>query len=232
MKIPEQFIPKLIDGAIVSVNKPVGPSSHGVVGLIKKITGIDRVGHAGTLDPLASGVLVIGIGRSATKQLWTAAYDSKEYEAEFTLGITSTTDDEQGEKTVREVTTPPSYAELKAAAAQFCGDIKQIPPKYSALKINGTPAYKLARKGHDVPREPRSVRINEIEIRSYEWPRVTLRISCGSGVYIRSLARDMGDLLTTGAYMSKLTRTRVGDLHLADAIPVFYEDTRTKNILI
>ncbi len=205
------------DGTIIAVHKPRGPSSNQIVVRIKKLSGIARVGHAGTLDPLASGVLVVGIGRSATKQLWDKKFESKEYRAEIFFGETSTTDDLAGEKTVRSVNKIPTRAEVESALEKFVGTIEQRPPLFSALKISGQPAYKLARRGKIVELKSRSVTIESITLLAYEWPRAHVHVVCKSGVYIRSLVRDTGDALGVGAYMSDLVRTRVGPYSLEDA---------------
>lgn len=203
---------------IIAINKPVGPTSHHMINLVRRASNEKRVGHAGTLDPLASGVLVVGIGREFTKKLDSFVLTEKVYEAEFTLGVTSTTDDEQGEKSVNSDCKEPFIEEVENALQQFIGMIWQVPPQFSAIKINGQKAYDLARKGKVVPMEPREREVKSIDLLHYSWPRLRLRITTGKGVYIRALARDLGEALNTGAYMSALTRTRVGQFGLEDCM--------------
>jgi len=211
---------------IFAVNKPVGISSHDVIYQLRRKTGIKRIGHAGTLDPLASGVLVVAIGREFTKQLDTIVKSEKEYIAEVFLGETSTTDDMEGvlrqaqdkNKTLANKTHKPSLSEIQDSIKQFVGKIMQTPPIYSAIKQKGKVAYKEARKGNALILEPREVEIRDIEIINYEFPIIKLRITCGKGVYIRSLARDIGEKLKTGGYMKSLVRTRVGEFRIEYAV--------------
>jgi len=194
---------------IVGIIKPKGPTSNDIVQKVKKITG-KKVGHAGTLDPLASGVLVLGIDKD-TKRLNEVVKKEKEYVATFKFGAYSTTDDEEGEKTEIEVKETPNREKIEEIVKEFIGEISQIPPKYSAVKIKGKEAYKLARKGEDVSLEPRIVKIEKIEILGYDYPLLEVKIVTGPGVYIRSLARDIGEKLGVGGYMAELERTRVGN---------------------
>ncbi|OGY46164.1 MAG: tRNA pseudouridine(55) synthase TruB [Candidatus Buchananbacteria bacterium RIFCSPHIGHO2_02_FULL_38_8] len=195
---------------IFPVYKPKGPTSNDIVVKIKKITGIKKVGHAGTLDPLASGVLVIGVGREATKKLDSIVEKEKEYIAKIKLGETSSTDDEEGEKSIKQKINK-TKKQIERVTSQFVGSIKQVPPKFSAIKVSGQEAYKLARQGKALKLGPRDVEIKEIEIINYQWPYLALRVVTGPGVYIRSLARDIGEKLKTGGYLVDLERTRVGD---------------------
>lgn len=195
---------------IIGVWKPKGMTSHDAVNIVRRLSGERRVGHAGTLDPLASGVLVVGIGRAATKTLAESVAHEKEYLAQVQLGMTSSTDDEEGEKTAHDVVMIPSRADVEAAAQKFVGCIMQMPPVYSALKVKGRPAYSYARAGEDIALKSREVEIKSIEVISYEWPNIVFKAITGPGVYIRALARDMGEALGTGAYLAGLERTRVG----------------------
>src|SRR3989338_1427519 len=195
---------------IFPVYKPKGPTSNDIVVKIKKITGIKKVGHAGTLDPLSSGVLVIGVGREATKKLDSIVEKEKEYIAKIKLGETSSTDDEEGEKSIKQKINK-TKKQIERVTSQFVGSIKQVPPKFSAIKVSGQEAYKLARQGKALKLGPRDVEIKEIEIINYQWPYLALRVVTGPGVYIRSLARDIGEKLKTGGYLVDLERTRVGD---------------------
>lgn len=196
---------------ILAVYKPKGPTSHDLIDRIRQITGEKRVGHAGTLDPLASGVLVVGIGRQSTKKLGAVVKKEKEYIAIVKLGAISTTDDQEGEKQIVAIKKPPTKQHIQTILKNFKGDIKQTPPKYSAVKVKGQRAYKLARAGKEFTLKPKRVEIKEIKLIEYQWPRLKLKIITGPGVYIRSLARDIGEKLKTGGYLKELERTRVGD---------------------
>ncbi len=205
---------------MIGINKPLGITSHDVVDRVRRITGIRKVGHAGTLDPLASGVLVVGIGRAATRQLQGICDTSKEYAADVRLGRYSQTDDEEGEKTAVEVKDVPGRERIEQVLAGFTGEIEQVPPVYSAVKIDGRAAYKYARKNQalDMTKRVRKVRIDEIELLEYAWPDLKLRAVTGAGVYIRTLARDIGAALETGGYLTGLVRTRVGEYRIEDAV--------------
>lgn len=203
---------------IFAINKPVGPTSHDMIDQIRKITGEQKVGHAGTLDPLASGVLVVAVGRAATKQLAELVKGEKEYLATIKLGQNSTTDDEQGDKTAFEISTIPSEADIRAAFGDFVGTITQQPPVYSALKVAGKIAHRAARAGQPVELATRQVEVKSIELVNYRWPVVELKVTTGPGVYIRALARDLGQRLKTGGYLAGLVRIRVGQFTLVEAI--------------
>ena|SRR3989344_6542096 len=203
---------------IIAVYKPKGPTSNDVIQIIKKITSADRVGHAGTLDPLASGVLVIGIGREATKQLAEIVKKEKEYIATVKLGETSETDDEEGAKTIQQHQVLLNQHLVLLVLPKFIGKIMQTPPIYSAIKINGREAYKYARKGRTVEMKSREVEIKSIDIIDYKWPFLKLKVLTGPGVYVRSLARDIGHELGTGGYLADLERTRVGQFTKDKAI--------------
>ena len=202
---------------IFAVYKPSGMTSHHVVNLVRRATGVKRVGHGGTLDPLAEGVLVIAVGRENTKKLDTYTKGGKEYEAEITLGITSTTDDGDGDKTIVDVHTPPTTDRIRDVLKQFEGEILQTPPIYSSIKIQGKPAHRRVRRGEVVELEPRKAIIKNVKLHSYHYPTLTISVETGPGVYIRSLARDIGKSLGTGGYLSKLVRTRVGEFTLENS---------------
>lgn len=210
--------PSQAESRIFAVYKPVGPTSHDVVNRVRRATGERRVGHAGTLDPLASGVLVVAVGRESTKQLSAIVESEKEYLAGVRLGQSSTTDDAEGEKSDGPQIEPPLEAEVKEILKKFIGQIEQIPPIFSAIKVGGKTAYKLARQGKAVELRARTVLIKEIELVRYQWPEVAIRVVTGPGVYIRSLARDLGQALGTSAYMSSLERTRVGQFGKDQAV--------------
>ncbi len=211
---------------ILLVDKPKGWTSFDVVNKVRRFvetsglntTGKKRfaVGHTGTLDPMATGLLVLLLGRY-TKQAPALTKLDKTYEVTMRLGQTSTTGDEEGEKTVTSATRP-SKAEIETALKQFTGKIMQTPPQFSAIKINGQRAYKLARAGREVRLEARPVTINRLEFVDYEYPDVHFVADVSSGTYIRSLAEDLGRTLQTGAYMAELRRTTVGSYSLKDAL--------------
>ncbi len=205
---------------IYPIYKPKGPTSHDIVDKIRKITDIRKVGHAGTLDPLASGVLVIGITREGTKQMPHLVKKEKEYIALVKLGETSTTDDEEGDKQTSQTNRQPELSDIQEVVKKFIGNISQVTPIYSAIKIKGKAAYKMARKGEVVEMKPREVEIKDIEILNYEWPVLKIRVETGSGVYIRSLARDIGEELGIGGYLADLERTRVGEFTKEESLSI------------
>lgn len=209
---------------ILLVDKPKGWTSFDVVNKIRFTAAKERdkkpknikVGHAGTLDPLATGLLVVLIGKEYTKKASEYSKMDKTYEVTMKLGQISSTGDDEGEKT--EVSnTKPTKEELLKAVNSFIGDIMQTPHAYSAIKINGQRAYKIARRGEDVEIEPRKIRINSIDLTDYNYPKVHFTTSVSSGTYIRSLVEDIGKKLGTGAYMSDLRRTQVGEFKIEEA---------------
>lgn len=209
---------RAIPPMLFCVWKPRGPSSNQILNIIRREAGTWHVGHAGTLDPLAEGILVVGIGREATKRLHEAAGAEKEYEVKIKLGEESTTDDAEGEKhpVVNETWEMqhgnfPIQTDIEGVLEKFNGGYMQTPPMYSAIKIKGERAYRLARSGKEPKLEARFVEIKSIEILAYAWPYLSLRVVTGPGVYIRSLARDIGRMLRVGGYVTELIRTRVGN---------------------
>ncbi|MCF7846285.1 MAG: tRNA pseudouridine(55) synthase TruB [Candidatus Peribacteraceae bacterium] len=207
-----------MDG-FLAINKPKGITSHDAVAFARRRLKIRKIGHAGTLDPMATGVLILGIG-AATRLLEYVQQSEKEYEAELTFGSTSSTDDADGELTPFPESKKFARPELEKVLPEFIGVIHQIPPQFSAIKIAGQSAHRLARSGQKVKLKSREVEIHEIKIRNFDFPRTEISVRCGSGTYIRSLARDLGARLESGAYLSKLTRTRVGDFTLNRALPL------------
>lgn len=198
---------------IFGVWKPKGPTSHDVIDELRRITGIKTIGHAGTLDPLASGVLVVAIGKENTKKIAESVNTEKEYVAKVKLGFESATDDEEGPKTEINSSLVPTLQQIEQILPNFIGEILQTPPNYSAIRIKGNQLYKLARRGK-TPKEtpaPRPVSIKSIEIIEYKYPYLTLDITTGKGAYIRAIARDLGRQLKTGGYLAGLERTRVGE---------------------
>jgi tRNA pseudouridine55 synthase len=208
---------KNISGFLL-INKPEGMTSYEVVEQIKRITGIKKVGHSGVLDSFASGLLIIGINREATKKLNEFLKMDKEYVAVFRLGKESDTYDRDGVIKENLVTKIPTLKEIKKCLATFEGEIEQIPPPYSNKKINGQRARDLIQKGLTVILKPQKIKIYQIEILDYKFPDLKIKISCSSGTYIRSLAHDFGLKIKTGAYVEKLTRTKIGEYELKEAI--------------
>lgn len=214
-----------------NINKPVGPSSHGVVGAVRRKLGRKiKVGHAGTLDPFAEGVLVVCIGH-ATKLADYVQAQPKRYLAEVTFGATSSTDDPEGEITPRSTATAPDADAVAKAVEQFAGEIQQVPPTHSAVHVNGERAYKLARAGEDIKLTARTVKVHSIDVVKYDYPLLTIDVACGSGTYIRSLARDIGEALGVGGYCSKLTRTAIGKFLVSDAVNVEQIAPESKNLI-
>lgn len=202
----------------INLNKPAGITSHGAAEKVKKISGTHRVGHAGTLDPFATGVLVIAVGK-ATKLVEFLRKDDKEYEAVICLGATSDTYDGTGQLVETPPPVPvPSGAQILSLLQQFTGEISQMPPKFSAIKIHGRPAYKMARAGEEVELAPRQVTIHSIKLLEYRYPLVTIKVHCAAGTYIRALAHDIGQRLKTGAYLASLHRTKAGVFSIMDSV--------------
>ena len=202
---------------VLIVDKEQGPTSHDVVAALRRITGVRRIGHCGTLDPLATGVLVVCLGRFTRLNEWLSAGE-KGYEATFFLGATSDTLDGWGTITPQPVVEVPEFDTLNAHLQAFKGTIEQIPPAFSALKVNGIRSYKLARRHQSVPLPLRRVHIAELEVIEYGFPLLKLRAVCSRGTYVRSLAADLGTALGCGAYVQALRRYRVGDLDLSVAL--------------
>jgi tRNA pseudouridine55 synthase len=202
---------------ILSLNKPPGMSSRQAVDLVKRLVRPAKVGHAGTLDPLATGVLVVCIGK-ATRLIEFVQQMPKRYRAKFLLGRTSPTDDVEGEITDLVDPPIPSRAQIERISQKFIGIIEQRPPAFSAIKVGGRRAYDLARGGKAVELAPRPVAIYAIAVEAYEYPRLTLDVRCGGGTYIRSLGRDLAQSLGTGAVMSELVRMAIGPFAIESAI--------------
>ena len=202
---------------VLNLHKPIGVTSRDVVNQISRPMSKVKVGHAGTLDPLASGVLVVCLG-AATRLIEYIQRMPKTYRATILLGATSETLDADG--TVVATVDPyiPTTAEIKLALASQVGTISQIPPQFSALRVAGKRAYDLARQGQEVVLEARPVEVYRADLVQYEWPRMDVEIECGSGTYIRSIARDVGEALGCGGLIGILTRTRIGGFLLEEAI--------------
>ncbi|MFC1787791.1 tRNA pseudouridine(55) synthase TruB [Patescibacteria group bacterium] len=204
------------------INKPTGMTSHDVVNKIRRITGVKRVGHAGTLDPFATGLLIVGVGRTATREMDKLVGLDKEYQAVFVLGAASDTDDRTGR--VAGVAGV-SVEGIETAIKKFTGAIEQIPPQYAAIKIKGKKMYELARQGLKVEAKPRSVVIYEYQLESPlikdkqgQTIKIKVKVHCSSGTYIRALARDLGEALETGGYVEELHRSKIGPFDISEAV--------------
>jgi tRNA pseudouridine55 synthase len=204
-----------MNGLLV-IDKPPGWTSHDVVAKVRRLTGVRRVGHAGTLDPAATGVLPLGIGQG-TRVLEYLGDADKSYRGVVRLGLTTTTDDAEGEPLKERSWQGVTEENIRAALDRFTGEIEQIPPMFSAIKRGGVPLHKLARAGVEVERQPRPVRIDRIELLRLALPDIDLSVDCSKGTYIRTLARDLGELLGCGAHLASLRRTRHGAFTLAEA---------------
>lgn len=211
------FLKFIVVYHMILINKPIGPTSHDIVDEIRKITGVSRVGHAGTLDPFASGLLIILVGREQTRLQSDYLGMDKTYEADIRLGATSSTDDRTGTIVESQTGQYIDREKVRTVLQSFVGEQDQLPPAYSAKKIKGLKAYDLARKGITPLLAPKRVTIYSIEILSYEWPLLAVRMTVSSGTYIRAFARDLGARLSCGAYVEKLVRTSIGPYLLSDA---------------
>jgi tRNA pseudouridine55 synthase len=204
------------DGALL-VDKPAGPTSHDVVEAVRSQFGISKVGHAGTLDPAATGLLILLLGRG-TKLSEKLMADDKVYAGWMRFGETTDSYDADGEVITTASVPPLDVEKLNAAADMFVGDQMQTPPMVSAVKKDGVPLYKLARKGIEVPREPRLVHIYKFRFTAYEEPYGAFRVACTKGTYVRSLAHDLGQKLGCGAHLATLRRFASGRFDVADAV--------------
>jgi tRNA pseudouridine55 synthase len=205
-----------LDGAIL-IDKPAGPTSHDVVDAIRRRFQIKKVGHCGTLDPNATGLLIIVLGRG-TKLSERLMGDDKVYEGAIKFGETTNSYDADGEILETKTIPPLSLEQLNDEAAKFIGDQMQMPPMVSAIKMNGVPLYKLARKGIEVVREPRLIHIYNFRFTNYAAPLGEFRIACTKGTYIRSIAHDLGQKLCCGAHLATLRRSESGKFSVADAL--------------
>lgn len=205
-----------MDG-ILNIHKQSGMTSHDVVQAVRRILKEKRIGHTGTLDPMATGVLVLCVGK-ATRIAQYLEAGEKEYQAVMRLGQTTDTLDAEGRVLETRTYTPPDRSAVLKALEGFIGSIMQQPPVYSALKVAGVPSYKLARQGKAEPLKPRAVTISSIELQAYEDPLLSLAVRCSKGVYIRTLCADLGEVLQAGAHLTKLVRSRSGRFTLDHAV--------------
>lgn len=213
---------ELPESGQILVDKPTEMTSFGVVARIRRVLSKQfgkkvKVGHTGTLDPFATGLLVLLYGKE-TKNAMALTKLDKVYEAEFTLGAISTTGDPEGEISEKPIDNPPTEEQISTSLKKFTGKINQTPPAFSAIKVNGRRAYDLARKGETVDIPSREVEIFSLELTDYSWPKVKVRAHVSSGTYIRTLAEDIGKDLQTGAFCSSLRRTKIADFNIKNAI--------------
>ncbi|MCF7740329.1 MAG: tRNA pseudouridine(55) synthase TruB [Candidatus Marinimicrobia bacterium] len=207
-----------IFGKIFNVYKPVGLSSYDVVRKFKKILNYRKIGHGGTLDPFAEGVLLILVGRKATRQMNELLKLPKSYRAIVQLGKTTATGDPDGKVIKEKSVGSISNKMLDTAIDEFSGQIEQVPPKYSAKKVNGVPAYKLARQGKDFELKPQSIKIYDLSLDMVKKDKLLLDVECSRGTYIRKLGQDIAEFLGTAGYLTKLKRTSIGDYKVDDSI--------------
>ena len=201
---------------VLLVDKPQGLTSHDVVDRVRRLYRTRRVGHAGTLDPMATGLLIVLVGK-ATKASDQLMAQDKEYLGEATLGVATDTQDAEGEALETNPVPALAEAQVRAALAAMRGEQLQVPPMHSAKKVGGKKLYELARKGVEVAREPRDIRVDEFELLSWQSPKIGFRVRCTKGTYVRTLAHDLGRRLGPGAHLSMLRRTRSGALEVAQA---------------
>lgn len=202
------------------IDKPTGPTSHDVVGQVRRVLGERSIGHLGTLDPFASGLLVLAVGSKALKVIELFSGLSKEYELDVKLGEVSTTYDPEGTiTTVERKADPPTMSDVQVTInRRFLGTIDQIPPQFSAVKVGGERAYRKARQGRVVDIPTRQVTIHDCRVLSCSYPHACIRVSASAGTYMRSIAHDLGQVLRCGAYLSGLRRTNVGEWKVEDAV--------------
>ncbi len=205
---------------VLAINKPAGCTSRDVCNRVERLARPDKVGHTGTLDPMATGVLLLAIG-SAVRLVEFSLGHSKTYEADFEFGFSSDTLDVEGVVATLCAPPVPSLQALQEEIGKWIGDVQQVPPKYSAINVAGRRAYDMARKGQSFDLPARQISIESIDLLAYAYPRWTLRIACGSGTYVRSLGSDIAQGLNTDAIMSRLVRTRVGPFQLGDCIDLY-----------
>lgn len=217
---------------IILVNKPKGITSHDVVDIVRRRLGIRKVGHAGTLDPLAEGLMIILVS-SFTKSFSKFVNFDKQYSGILKLGQVTTTGDSEGEVTKQASYEAVTEDELRSAFAKFIGDIQQVPPMVSALRIKGKRLYSLARRGIVVARAPRAITIHSLEIIKIDLPFVEFHTRCSKGTYIRKLAEDIGEVLACGAHMVKIVRTSIGPFKLEEAIePANIDESHLQKITL
>lgn len=219
------------------INKPSGPTSHDMINRLRRIIGIKKIGHAGTLDPFASGLMIIAISREATREISSFVKLEKEYIATLFLGAETDTYDRMGKfseathiptnseadakcEPAIEAKIKPAIDEIKEVLQKFIGEQEQIPPMYSAKKVNGRKLYEIARKGETIERQAIRICINQIDLLKYDFPLLQIKVNCSTGTYIRSLAFDIGRSLRVGAHLDQLERTRIGKYSIKKAVKI------------
>ena len=218
-----------LEGQMILIDKPLHWTSFDAVKKVRILTGISKVGHAGTLDPLATGLLIVCTGKF-TKKINEYMGMPKEYTGCFIIGAsTNTYDLESKPEHICDISNV-TDEEIYAATKKFIGTILQVPPQHSAIKKEGIPAYQLARKGESVELKARSITISKFEIEKIDLPKIYFRVQCTTGTYIRSLANDFGKELGTGAYLSALCRTKIGDFHVNEAFTMETFENKIKEI--
>lgn len=221
----QKMVLDLAEGQVFRFNKPLHWSSFNLVSkvrtMIRYASGLKKIkiGHAGTLDPLATGVLIVCTGKK-TKEIDNFQYQTKEYVAELALGATTPSFDLETEVDANYPTEHITRELVEETLKQFLGEIQQVPPAFSAVKINGKRAYEYARKGQEVEIKPKTLVIDEIELMEYSQTAIKIRVVCSKGTYIRGLARDIGEALKSGAHLTSLVRTRIGETKLEDCITI------------
>ncbi len=207
-----------LDGVLL-VDKPKDHTSHDVVARLRGKLRMKRIGHAGTLDPMATGLLVLLIGKATKASQYLISLD-KVYAGTIELGKTTNTQDAEGEVMVTAPVPEMSREEVEAHMKTFLGDQYQTPPMHSAVKVDGVPLYKLARKGKSIEREPRFIRVHSFELLKYEAPNIEFRLRCSKGTYVRTIAHDLGQRIGCGAHLTRLVREAIDDIRLEDALPL------------
>ena len=203
-----------IKSGFILIDKPLGITSHGVIACLRRIIGIRKIGHAGTLDPFATGLLIVAIGREATKKIDQFVKLDKEYIAEVFLGAETDTYDQEGKIINSYDGLPIEKEKIEETLKKFLGKQQQIPPMFSAKKVNGKKLYELARKNIEIERKPSEIEIFDLELIEYGWPLLKIKVHCSSGTYIRSLAFDFGRELNCGAYLKGLRRSKIGEYNV------------------
>ncbi len=227
--------PGLAEAGIYLLDKPEGPSSFRMVQRVRRALGIKKTGHAGTLDPFATGLLIVCAGRSATRLISQLMDGEKEYLATLTLGVETTTQDREGEVVATASTAGISAEQVAGCLAGFVGEQLQLPPIYSALKHQGKPLYHYARKGVEIARQPRLVTISELECLEFAGDSLRIRVRCGKGTYIRALAFDIGRVLGCGAHLAALRRLRSGPFVVSEAVDgnaLFGDQAESRELLM
>lgn len=207
---------KDLEGVLL-IDKPSGLTSHDVVDRVRRKLKMKRVGHAGTLDPMATGLLIILVGKATKLSQFLMSLD-KVYEGTITLGVTTNTYDAEGEVMTTKPVPELSKADVERVFQSFLGDQYQTPPMFSAVKINGQPLYKMARKGQEIEREPRFIRVSRFEATRFESPEIDFSLDCSKGTYVRTIANDLGEKIGCGAHLSALRRIASDRFHIKDAI--------------